>query len=82
MSVGTVKEKKNLDEISEAINADVSRDGDHSSGDRSELSPERLTEIVKRINENFYDREDILKIVAERILSSPELQILLKSKME
>ena len=82
MSVGTVKEKKNLDEISEAINADVSRDGDHSSGDRSELSPERLAEIVKRINENFYDREDILKIVAERILNSPELQILLKSKME
>ena len=77
-----MKAKKNLDEISEAINADVSRDGDHSSSDRSELSPERLAEIVKRINENFYDREDILKIVAERILNSPELQILLKSKME
>lgn len=82
MSVGTVKEKKNLDEISEAIKADVSREGSHASGNRSELSPERLAEIVKRINESFYDREDILKIVAERILNSPELQILLKSKME
>jgi hypothetical protein len=82
MSVGTVKENKNSDEISRIFKEGVSMDGNHASGKTSELSPERIAEIVKRINDNFYDREDIMKIVAEKILHSPELQTLLKSKIE
>ena len=70
MSVGTVKENKNSDEISRIFKKDVSMDGNHASDNTSELSPERVAEIVKRINDNFYDREDILKIVAEKILHS------------
>ena len=49
------------------------------SGIENTLTPERIAEIRQRINENFYDREDILKIVAERILHSPELRNLIKS---
>jgi hypothetical protein len=82
MSVETVKENNNLDQFGRAINKGVSMDGKHTSGKSSELSPERVMEIVKRINDNFYDREDIMKIVAEKILKSPELQTLLKSKIE
>jgi hypothetical protein len=82
MSVGTVKENNNFDEFAQALKKGVSMEGNSTSGKGSELSPERIAEIVKRINENFYDREDILKIVAEKILHSPELQTLLKSKIE
>ena len=82
MSVETVKENKNSDEFSRVINQGVSMDGKLASGKSSELTPDRIAEIVKRINDNFYDREDILKIVAEKILHSPELQTLLKSKIE
>jgi DNA polymerase III psi subunit len=45
----------------------------------NKLTPERIAQIRERINENFYDREDVLKVVAERILHSPELQELIKS---
>jgi len=45
----------------------------------NQLTPERIAQIRERINENFYDREDVLKVVAERILHSPELQELIKS---
>ena len=47
------------------------------------LTPERIAEILNRINENYYDREDVLQVVAERILRSPELQeIIKKSHLE
>ncbi|MCK4893360.1 MAG: hypothetical protein KAJ16_06475 [Calditrichia bacterium] len=46
------------------------------------LTPERIAEIVKRINENFYDREDVLQVVAEQILKSPELQSLIKNNFK
>ncbi|MEJ2049507.1 MAG: hypothetical protein P8Y60_06655 [Calditrichota bacterium] len=55
------------------------RDEVDKSGIENTLTPERIAEIRERINENFYDREDILKIVAERILHSPELRNLIKS---
>ena len=41
-----------------------------------------FTNIVKRINENFYEREEVLQVVAERILKSPELQSLLKNNFK
>ena len=80
--MGTVKQNNNFDEFAQALNKGVSMEGNRTSGKSSELSPERIAEIVKRINDNFYDREDVLKIVAEKILHSPELQTLLKSKIE
>lgn len=44
----------------------------------SSLTPERLELIIQRIQENFYDQEEILKEVANRMLNSKELQELLK----
>jgi hypothetical protein len=79
--VGTVKEKKKLTSVSKALSNtafDISREGNQKVKNNSELTPERIIEILSRINENFYDREDVLKVVAERILRSPELQEIIK----
>ncbi len=79
MSEGTVKASKKVKAIDTAPKAEVSRDGNDLSDLSMNLSPERIAQIIKRINENFYDREDVLEVVAERILRSPELQALIKS---
>ena len=70
---------KNLNAIDQALKSDISKEGNHMSPN---LTPERIAEIVKRINENFYDREDVLQVVAEQILKSPELQSLIKNNFE
>ena len=70
---------KKLNAIDQALKSDISKEGNHMSAN---LTPERLAEIVKRINENFYDREDVLQVVAEQILKSPELQSLIKNNFE
>ena len=41
------------------------------------MTPERAAEINKRIRENYYDREDVLKTVAERIMRSSGFKELL-----
>ena len=74
-----VKKNKKLKAIDHALKSDISKEGNHMS---PHLTPERIAEIVKKINENFYDREDVLQVVAERILQSPELQSLLKNKFK
>jgi len=79
--VGTVKEKKRLSTVNKVLGNtafDISREGNQKVLNNSELTPERIVEILTRINENFYDREDVLKVVAERILRSPELQEIIK----
>ncbi len=70
---------KNLNAIDQALKSDISKEGNHMSPN---LTPERIAEIVKRINENFYDREDVLQVVAEQILKSPELQSLIKNNFK
>ena len=76
---GVVKKNKKLKAIDHALKSDFSKEGNHMS---QNLTPERIAEIVKKINENFYDRDEVLQVVAERILQSPELQSLLKNKFE
>jgi hypothetical protein len=71
--------KRKLKAIDQVLKSDISKEGNQMS---QNLTPERIAEIVKRINENFYDREDVLQVVAERILKSPELQSLIKNKFE
>lgn len=84
--MGTVKEKKKLTAISKVLGAtpfDISREGNERMKKDLGLTPERIAEILNRINENYYDREDVLQVVAERILRSPELQeIIKKSHLE
>ncbi len=76
-----MKSINKVKEYGKALSADqkkISKDGKAESKQSENLPPERITEIIKRINENFYDREDVLQFVAERILRTPELQKLLK----
>jgi len=78
-----VKEKKNLTAITKVLGNtpfDISREGNKKLKKDQELTPERIKEILSRINENFYDREDVLQVVAERILKSPELQEIIKKR--
>jgi hypothetical protein len=80
-SVGNVKKSQKGKVIHDALHAssvDVTRDGNDLSSESPSLTPERIAEIVQRISENFYDRDDVLQVVAERILRSPELRSLLK----
>lgn len=78
MSDGSVKVNRKLKMVEQALKVEVSRDGNHLSNSHPNLSPERINQILNRINENYYDREDVLEVVANRILRSPELQALLK----
>ena len=71
--------KKKFKAIDQVLKSNISKEGNQMS---QNLTPERIAEIVKRINENFYDREDVLQVVAERILKSPELQSLIKNNFE
>ncbi len=68
---------KNMNKAKEYGKA-LATDSDYKSREGKYLSenlpPERIAQILKRINENFYDREDVLQVVAERILRPPELQ--------
>lgn len=78
-----MKEKKNLTAITKVLGNtqfDISREGNKKLKKDQELTPERIKEILSRINENFYDREDVLQVVAERILKSPELQEIIKKR--
>ena len=78
-----IKKNRNFNFIKKAIQKDSDRIFEEiksRSNNSQELTPERITEIVHRINKNFYDQEDVLKVVAERILHSPELQKLIKDK--
>ncbi len=76
-----MKSINKVKEYGKALSADqekISKDGEAELNQSENLPLERITEIIKRINENFYDREDVLQFVAERILRTPELQKLLK----
>ncbi len=78
-----MKEKKNLAAITKVLSNtpfEISREGNKKLKKDQELTPERIKEILSRINENFYDREDVLQVVAERILKSPELQEIIKKR--
>lgn len=78
-----MKEKKNLTAITKVLGNtpfDISREGNKKLKKDQELTPERIKEILSRINENFYDREDVLQVVADRILKSPELQEIIKKR--
>ena len=76
-----MKSTNKVKEYGKALSADqekISKDGKAELSQSENLPLERIKEIIKRINENFYDREDVLQFVAERILRTPELQKLLK----
>jgi hypothetical protein len=78
-----IKKNRNFNFIKKAIQKDsdqIFEEVKSHSNNSQELTPERIAEIIHRINQNFYDQEDVLKVVAERILHSPELQKLIKNR--
>ncbi|NOX36864.1 MAG: hypothetical protein GXO78_04930 [Calditrichaeota bacterium] len=60
--------------------AEFSREAKKMAKKQKALSPERLQEIKRRIAEGYYDRDEILKEIAERMLNSKDFQEFMKSR--
>lgn len=73
-SVNKVKKLQGSNNEPQTDRVELSREAKALSKLQKSLSPERMAEISKRIKENFYDRDEVLNVVAERILQSLELQ--------
>lgn len=82
ISKGTVKQNNKIDLIDQTVHTakiNFSHNNRSPKNSGNQLTPDRIAEIRERINKNFYDQEDVLKVVAKRILHSPELQELIKT---
>ena len=53
-----------------------------TSKNQKDLSEERIREITERIKNNFYEKDEVLSTVAERILRSPHFREILERKKE
>lgn len=60
-----VKKEQSADKL------EISREAKALAESSSKLSSDRIAEIKKRIEENFYDKDDVLDVVAKRMLKSP-----------
>ncbi len=69
---------KKIDQERSADRAEISEEAKALSQSSNFLTPERIAEIKTRINENFYDKDEVLKTVAERILRSHNFQELIR----
>ncbi|GAB4380772.1 MAG: hypothetical protein Kow0042_31070 [Calditrichia bacterium] len=72
--VANVHKAKKVRMVNKEQNADkveLSREAKALSKKEKTLSPEKIAEIQKKIDEKYYDQEEVLKVVAERILNSP-----------
>lgn len=76
-NISQIKKVKPVGKEKIADKAEISREAKELSRAHSNLTPERAAEINKRIRENYYDREDVLKTVAERIMRSSGFKELL-----
>jgi len=54
-----------------ADKVEISRRAKELARTKEAISPERMAEIKKRVEEKYYDREEVLQKVAENILNSP-----------
>ncbi len=53
---------------------DISREAKEMAKSKKMLQEKRLEEIRKRIAEGYYDREDVLREIAERMIQSTDLK--------
>ena len=60
-----VKAEQNKDKI------ELSDEAKALAKAKGNLSSDRLAEIQKRIESNFYDKDEVLDVVADQILKSP-----------
>ncbi len=76
-----VKQTKKVERVDKESNSDkveLSKEGKALSKASSNLTPERIAEISKRIEEKFYDRDEVLNVVAERLINSTQFQDLIE----
>ncbi len=66
--------KVSRDNHQQTDKADISKEAKKLSEAQSSLSAERLELIKERIASKFYDQDDVLQEIAERILKSKELK--------
>jgi len=66
------------DEHSEKERAELADKSKKLAESESTLTPERLELIVKRIKEKFYDKDEVLETIAERMIKSNEWRDFLK----
>ncbi len=53
---------------------DISREAKEMAKSKKALQEKRLEEIRKRIAEGYYDREDVIREIAERMIQSTDLK--------
>jgi hypothetical protein len=66
------------DEHSEKERTELTEKSKKLSASGSSLTPERLELIIKRIKEKFYDKDEVLETIAERMIKSNEWRDFLK----
>jgi anti-sigma28 factor (negative regulator of flagellin synthesis) len=72
--ITNVKKANNVKSVEKEKDADkveLSKEAKALSKSSSNLTPERIEEITKRIEEKFYDKDEVLSVVADRIMQSP-----------
>lgn len=78
VTVDRVKMTNQSEKSKRTDKLEISAEARQLAKSKSALTPERLELIKQRIAENFYDQDDVLKEVAERMLKSKELKQALK----
>ncbi len=72
--IKTVKDEQNNDKRDRV---ELSENAKKLARSQNALSPERAKEIQKRIEEGFYNRDEVIEEVAKRILRSKDFSALL-----
>ncbi len=73
-SVTKVKKQSDNAQNSKADKLDISREAKEMVKNQKAAKEQRLEEIRKRIAEGYYNREDVLREIAERMIQSTDLK--------
>jgi len=79
VSIKKAQRSRNVQQEAKTDKMDISREVRQMVQKKKALSPDRIQEIRRRIQEGFYDRDEILREVAERILNDRNFRDLMKS---
>ncbi len=73
-SVTKINKKAAKTQTPKTDKLDISREAKEMAKSKKMLQEKRLEEIRKRIAEGYYDREDVLREIAERMIQSTDLK--------
>jgi len=73
-SVTKVNKKANKAQTPQSDKLDISREAKEMAKSKNASQKKRLDEIRKRIAEGYYDREDVIREIAERMIQSTDLK--------